>query len=381
MLATQIKQKGTSFYFIAFRAEDLLERVRFLTRFYGDGGEAASAPPRSAESDGDADIARFIAGIERRDKAFQREVSRRKVKAIRTFYENALSQPPIPGAVLLFTEEKLRFHPVGQWESVGELELPREKFLIIDGQHRLAALRFYLRERPREAAGLRVPCMIFDGSSEDFAAEMFVTINSTASRINKSHLVDLYEKVSWEKPDKKMAARIAERLYTEADSPLRYKIDRLGGRSRQEKWILQAELFNELHKWRAGDDVAYDRAYVERAYGQARDILACARGLWPEGWGNPRYMITRPVTLKALLRVGADLAADAGENAGEETRMRRWMQRLAPWKALERDFRADGFYERFVAKGQLERVASIHRRLAQAAGLEPRPRRRAAAPE
>ena len=66
---------------------------------------------------------------------------------------------------------------------------------VIDGQHRLAALHFFQKHRPEEAKTLHVPCMIFDGETEDFATEMFVTINSTPTRINKSHLVDLYEKV------------------------------------------------------------------------------------------------------------------------------------------------------------------------------------------
>ncbi|MGQ0714890.1 MAG: hypothetical protein ACT4PJ_14385 [Gemmatimonadaceae bacterium] len=36
-----------------------------------------------------------------------------------------------------------------------------------------------------------------------------------------------------------------------------------------------------------------------------------------------------------------------------------------------RSFRADGFYERFPAKGQVERVARIHKELARAAEIEP----------
>jgi hypothetical protein len=100
---------------------------------------------------------------------------------------------------------------------------------------------------------MHVPCVIFDGKSEDFATEMFVIINSTPMRINKSHLVDLYERFSWAAPDKRFAARLVERLYTEGDSPLRYKINRLGDRSRQEKWILQAELSSELYKWALAD--------------------------------------------------------------------------------------------------------------------------------
>ena len=123
----------------------------------------------------------------------------------------------------------MRFQNAAVGEGIGHLSEPLSKFLIIDGQHRLAALRFYLQSHPEEASTIRVPCMIFDGRSEDFAAEMFVIINSTPTRINKSHLVDLYERVSWAAPDRKFASRIVTSLYAEPDSPLRYRINRLGG--------------------------------------------------------------------------------------------------------------------------------------------------------
>jgi hypothetical protein len=46
------------------------------------------------------------------------------------------------------------------------------------------------------------------------------------------------------------------------------------------------------------------------------------------------------------------------------------MRRLAPWTQLARELRAEGFYERFPAKGQVERVARIHRELAKHARVE-----------
>jgi len=36
-----------------------------------------------------------------------------------------------------------------------------------------------------------------------------------------------------------------------------------------------------------------------------------------------------------------------------------------------RDFRVEGFYERFPAKGQVERVSRIHKELGRAARIEP----------
>jgi hypothetical protein len=38
---------------------------------------------------------------------------------------------------------------------------------------------------------------------------------------------------------------------------------------------------------------------------------------------------------------------------------------MRPWAELTREFRAEGFYERFPAKGQVERVRRIHLRLNQ----------------
>jgi hypothetical protein len=79
-------------------------------------------------------------------------------------------------------------------------------------------------------------------------------------------------------------------------------------------------------------------------------------------------MITKPVTLKAMIRVCADLSAQDGEN--EEGRVQRWRERLSPWTERVREFKNDGFYERFAAKGQIERVAKIYRELAKTAGIE-----------
>ncbi len=366
MHATQIRQKDGIFYFASYKAKDLLSKVRFISRFYGEGEEIA--PTRIAEDD---DIAQFISKIERTDAAFQRALSRAKVRQLKNFYETAVTQPPIPGTVLLFTSERLTFRSGGEG-GVGSLSEPNSKFLIIDGQHRLAALHFYLQERPEDAATINVPCIIFDGRSEDFATEMFVIINSTPTRINKSHLVDLYEKVSWAAPDRKFAARLVERLYVEGDSPLRYRINRLGGRSQRDKWVLQAELFNELHRWVRGRwrsiQIAGGSAKeVPRYYAIVRDFLKAARNVWGEAWGKDGYMVTKPVTIKAMIRVCADLARDDAEP--EEGRVARWEERLAPWAEMARQFRDEGFYERFPAKGEVERVARIHRELGRAAGI------------
>lgn len=372
MIATQLRQKDALFYFASFPSEHLLNRVRFISRYFDENGGEGIAPEPVDEQD---DVAQFIARIERSDKAFQRALSRSKVRAIRNFYETAISQPPIPGTVLLFTAQRLHFEAWTDGSGVGRLREPEEKYLVIDGQHRLAALYFYQRTHPDEAKSINVPCVIFDGRSEDFATEMFVIINSTPTRINKSHLVDLYERVSWAEPDRRFAAQIAEMLYREADSPLRYRINRLGGRSKQEKWILQAELYNEIHRWvkrawPAVEKQGADKRAAAQYYAMLRDFLKASAQVWDQAWGNADYMVTKPVTLKAMLRVCADLTAQDAEP--EDNRVTRWAERLAPWAEQVRAFRNEGFYERFPAKGQVERVARIHRELARVAAIQPR---------
>src|SRR5437016_2237548 len=171
------------------------------------------------------------------------------------------------------------------------------------GRHRLAALHVFRQNHPDQIKQVEVPCLIFDGRSADFATEMFVVINSTHTRINKSHLVDLYEKVSWESPEKKFAAKVVNALYENDDSPLRYKINRLGGRSRQEKWILQSEMFNELHKLVQTHSRSIKSRFggrPDKVYALVRDYLNGVKGSMSEVWGqNDKFMFTKDVTLKA----------------------------------------------------------------------------------
>ncbi len=363
MLATRIRQKDGIFYFVSFKARDILGRVRFTSRFYFEGETI------EAEAGEDDPIAKFIGSVERTEKAFQRMLSRRKVREIVNFYESAETQPAIPGSVLLFAEDVLKFRPLGQFESVGDLEDPQSGFLIIDGQHRLAGLHFYGARNPGLMDQIEVPCVIFDGKTGDFAAEMFVTINSTQTRINRSHLIDLMDRISRTDDETRLAAALVRKLYEEASSPLQYKINRLGGRSRQEKWILQAELFNEVKKLVVQNEKLFMKDFrgkPDRAFDVIADYLKAVRTVMERVWGvNDRYKFTSSVTLKALIRVLSDLALrdDLMEQWREHPSPRPFEKLISAWATLKDEFRNEGFYERFPAKGQVERVRVIEQRL------------------
>src|SRR4029078_13711782 len=114
----------------------------------------------------------------------------------------------------------------------------------------------------------------------------------------------------------KFAARLVEKLYGEGDSPLRYRINRLGGRSERDKWVLQAELFKELHRWVRGRWRSIQLAggsskEVPRYYAIIRACFKAARAVCGEAvWGKEGFMVTKPVTIKAMVRVCADIARE-----------------------------------------------------------------------
>jgi DGQHR domain-containing protein len=257
------------------------------------------------------------------------------------------------------------------------LQDPEENFLIIDGQHRLAALQFYERTHPDDAKNINVPCVVFDGRSEDFATEMFVIINSTPTRINKSHLLTSTN----ESPGPNQTAaspRTLSRCSTAkgtapcatASTGSVVEASRRNGFSRpnlQRDSSLGEASLDENRK------EGTDKRAAARYYAVVRDFLKAAAEVWGQAWGNSDYMVTKPVTLKAMVRVCADLAAEDADP--EEARIGRWRERLSPWREQIRNFRNEGFYERFPAKGQVERVARIHRELARLASISPRGRK------
>ncbi len=373
MLATRMRQKDAEFYFVSYPAEELIRKVRFASRFRDELGQRVGG-----EEGRDKDeIAQFIQAIERSSGAFQREVNRRKVRQIRDFYRNENEQALIPGAVLLFTEEPLSFTPLGEYQRVGDLVEPDGNFLVIDGQHRLAGLHFYLQE-PDADRRLEVPCVIFDGKTSDFATEMFVVINSTHTRINKSHLVDLFDRIRFgTDPQKKFAAAMVRSLYEASDSPLRYHINTLGGRSRREMWINQAQLYREILRVVGSSDIQslfVDGRGWNREWGYTffRDLFRAAKANFGEAWGdNERYMVTRDVTIKALVRVGGDAARawlGKGLEPGEAAEPF-LTEQFRPWQDAVPSYRREGFYERFPARGQVERVEKIRQHLGRLAGL------------
>ena len=128
------------------------------------------------------------------DKAYQRQIIRRKIDELVQYYEQcrqARDLPSIPGAVIISCDEKLTFQPADGDSRVGILKVPEREGILraIDGQHRLLALHADIDRFEDE--DFAVPAIIFDRLPEDHVVQMFVTINAKHTRLNASHLVSL----------------------------------------------------------------------------------------------------------------------------------------------------------------------------------------------
>jgi hypothetical protein len=108
------------------------------------------------------------------------------------------------------------------------------------------------------------------------------------------------------------------------------------------------------------------RGKPDRAFELVSDYLKAVRTVTEKVWGsNEKYKFTTSVTLKALIRALSDITLheDFIEKWRENPTPRIFEKLIAPWAQLQDEFRNEGFYERFPAKGQIERVRVIEQRL------------------
>src|SRR5581483_7470903 len=254
--AIRMQQFGVQFYQASLTASDIDKLVRFEVLSYGD---AAQAPVRGSKAKPDAAAASKVNWdfLERRiassEKAYQRQIIRRKIDELVQYYEQcrqARDLPSIPGAVIISCDEKLTFQPAEEGSRVGTLKVPEREGILraIDGQHRLLALHADIERFGSEE--FAVPAIIFDRLPEDHVVQMFVTINAKHTRLNASHLVSLSGRQLYRDEALATGHDVVRALNDREDSPLYDEIKMLGvGRGR----VAQAPLAQELKKLLAGD--------------------------------------------------------------------------------------------------------------------------------
>src|SRR5689334_17494285 len=245
--AIRMQQFGVQFYQAALTAEDIDKLVRFEVLNYGESGQQ---PVRGGKKKAPSKVNWDL--LERRiassEKAYQRQIIRRKIDELVQYYEQcrqAHDLPSIPGAVIISCDEKLTFQAVESGSNVGQLKVPEREGILraIDGQHRLLALHADIDNMRDE--DFQVPAIIFDRLPEDHIVQMFVTINAKHTRLNASHLVSLSGRQLYRDEALATGHDVVRALNDREDSPLYDEIKLLGvGRGR----VAQAPLAQELKK-------------------------------------------------------------------------------------------------------------------------------------
>jgi DGQHR domain-containing protein len=350
--AIRMQQFGVQFYQASLSASDIDKLVRFEVLNYGErsqpvrGGRRKGLPPPS-KVNWDL-LERRIASS---DKAYQRQIIRRKIDELVQYYEQcrqARDLPSIAGAVIISCDEALRFEPASEGAWVGVLKVPEREGILraIDGQHRLLALHADIERFGGEP--FTVPAIIFDRLPEDHVVQMFVTINAKHTRLNSSHLVSLSGRQLYRDESLAAAHDIVRALNDREDSPLFGDIKLLGvGRGR----VAQAPLAQELKKLFAADAFGGGRKGDEFREESRRffvNYLKQVAQVFSAAWNGRKYSIRSATALRAFIRVAPDVVKRLDQEHAERTDYRAIGRVIAPWGRRIGDlrFETEGAWKR-----------------------------------
>ena len=351
--AIRMQQFGVQFYQASLTASDIDKLVRFEVLNYGEnsqgvrGGKQKPGPGGTPSKVNWDLLERRIASNE---KAYQRQIIRRKIDELVQYYEQcrqARDLPSIPGAVIISCDEKLSFQPADDSSRVGILKVPEREGILraIDGQHRLLALHADIDRFAGE--DFSVPAIIFDRLPEDHVVQMFVTINAKHTRLNASHLVSLSGRQLYRDDNLAAAHDVVRALNDREDSPLYDEIKLLGvGRGR----VAQAPLAQELKKLfaagtftgrRASDMHEEARKFFVNYFKQIALVFGGA-------WNGRKYSIRSAAALRAFIRVAPDVVRRLDQEHADRGDFRAIGRVIAPWGRRIGDlrFETDGAWKR-----------------------------------
>ncbi|HUK33994.1 MAG TPA: DGQHR domain-containing protein [Vicinamibacterales bacterium] len=349
--AIRMQQFGVQFYQASLTASDIDKLVRFEVLNYGEsqggvrGGKAKPGAGQPSKVNWDL-LERRIASNE---KAYQRQIIRRKIDELVQYYEQcrqAHDLPSIPGAVIISCDEKLTFQPSTDDGRLGMLKVPEREGILraIDGQHRLLALHADIDRF--EGEDFSVPAIIFDRLPEDHIVQMFVTINAKHTRLNASHLVSLSGRQLYRDENLATAHDVVRALNDREDSPLYDEIKLLGvGRGR----VAQAPLAQELKKLfalgtfsgRKSDMHEDAKKFFVNYFKQIALVFGGA-------WNGRKYSIRSASALRAFIRVAPDVVRRLDQEHADRGDFRAIGRVIAPWGRRIGDlrFETDGAWKR-----------------------------------
>jgi DGQHR domain-containing protein len=349
--AIRMQQFGVQFFQASLTAKDIDKLVRFEVLNYGESSQGVrGGKTKGAAAPSKVNWDLLERRIASNEKAYQRQIIRRKIDELVQYYEQcrqARDLPSIPGAVIISCDEKLTFVPSGDDGRVGLLKVPEREGILraIDGQHRLLALHADIDRF--EGEEFSVPAVIFDRLPEDHVVQMFVTINAKHTRLNASHLVSLSGRQLYRDEALATSHDVVRALNDRADSPLHGEIKLLGvGHGR----VAQAPLAQELKRLFAADAFSGKRADDPRE--EARrffvNYFKQIAVVFGAAWNGRKYSIRSAPALRSFIRVAPDVIRRLDQEHAERGDFRAIGRVIAPWGRRIGDlrFETDGAWKR-----------------------------------
>lgn len=360
--AIRMQQFGVQFYQASLTARDIDKLVRFEVLSYGQQQHPAVRGRRRTGAVSKVNWDLLERRIGSSDRAYQRQIIRRKIDELVQYYEQcrqARDLPSIPGAVIISCDERLAFNPVEDGAVVGTLKVPEREGVLraIDGQHRLLAMHADIERFGDEA--FSVPAVIFDQLAEDHIVQMFVTINAKHTRLNSSHLVSLAGRQLYRDDNLAAAHDVVRWLNDRDDSPLCANIKLLGvGHGA----VAQAPLAQELKRlfqtdaFGAGRRADEFRDQAKRFFVNYFKQVALVFGA---AWNGRKYSIKSSTALRAFIRVAPDVVRRLDQEHADRTDFRAIGRVISPWGRRIGDLR----FETSGAWGKGTTVDSLAREL------------------
>lgn len=375
--AMRLSQFGVVFYEAALGVEDVRKLVRFEVLSFA-GGKKTAARRKARSGVNWSELEKKIAGSER---AYQRPILRKKIDELVQYYRERhehMDLAPVPGAVILVSDQRLDFHPASARSIMGHLALPAEEGILrtLDGQHRLLALTAYAEAdggRADVAEALRtmqVPAVIFESLPPGHSVEMFVTINTKHTRLKKDVIVSLSGRRLYQDERLAVAHDIVRSLNERQDSPLAGEIRLLGVGTGK---VSQAPLATEIEKLFKALDIAGPGA-SRRFMKDSRDFFLKyfkqVAQVFPQAWNGRKYSLKRGTALRAFIRVVPDVVSACRDKRLDPLSARDLGTVLAPWADRIGDarFETEGEWRLKSAGGGSRTVDLLARELRDALG-------------
>jgi DGQHR domain-containing protein len=369
--AHKVRQFGVEFYQTSFTSGDIQKLVKFEVLSYSAPEEGKKKRKTAKTSAINWELLEKRIG--QSEAAFQRPMIRKKIRELVQYYshcQEVQNLPAIPGAVIIVTEKRLNFSPIGKNINLGMLQIPEEPGILrcLDGQHRLLALS----AQTEKDLEIDVPAVLFDTLDARQTVELFVTINAKHTKLNPSHLISLAGRRLYADPHQALAHDIIRHLNEEESSPLKGEIKILGvGKGR----VSQASLADEMvDLFSSIEKIGGANRYKEFEQNGKRFFLNYFKAilaLFPKAWGGRKYSIKAGAALRAFIRVSPDIMARSRELKKDSFDYFGIREAIKPWgdRIGEVRFETDGEWRKKLAGGTRGTVELFSRELRD--GMKP----------